>query len=190
MRCSAKRLFAPFIALGLAVTPVTAQEVVPTARIRTHFDSLRATEPAFEQYRVPVPPPFTPAHPDVTTSETARRYRTQIREAVAAGPNFAGHYTLVEWGCGSGCQVTVVVDARTGRVFDASLTTAMGTAYRLDSDLLLADPADTLARYFGGDTTLFTCGSCGTPAAYRWTGQRFEPVGPGPHPHLPSSPSP
>lgn len=48
----------------------------------------------------------------------ARTYRTllgqQLREE---GANFAGHYTLASVGCGTGCSITAVIDARTGRAF-------------------------------------------------------------------------
>lgn len=47
----------------------------------------------------------------------ARRYRTRLREDSRLGPNFAGHYTVVFWGCGSGCAETAIVDAYTGNIF-------------------------------------------------------------------------
>lgn len=50
-------------------------------------------------------------------SREARRYRTAIREGAREGPNFAGHYTIVQWGCGAGCVQFAVVDAKTGAVF-------------------------------------------------------------------------
>jgi hypothetical protein len=50
-------------------------------------------------------------------SREARRYRTAIREGVKEGPNFAGHYTIVEIGCGSACVLFAVVDAKTGAVY-------------------------------------------------------------------------
>jgi hypothetical protein len=40
-----------------------------------------------------------------------------IREGAREGPNFAGHYTIVQWGCGAGCVQFAVVDAKTGAVF-------------------------------------------------------------------------
>src|SRR6476620_2304120 len=49
-----------------------------------------------------------PAAPILPT-KTQRVFRTAIREAAAKGPNFAGHYTIAEWGCGSGCMSSVVV---------------------------------------------------------------------------------
>jgi len=45
-----------------------------------------------------------------------RLFRTRIREAAANGPNFAGHYTIAKWGCGSACVSGVVVDAQTGKI--------------------------------------------------------------------------
>jgi hypothetical protein len=44
-------------------------------------------------------------------------FRTRLREGSRTGPNFAGHYTVVIWGCGTGCAQMGVVDARTGRVY-------------------------------------------------------------------------
>ena len=45
-----------------------------------------------------------------------RTYRTQIRDGIAGGPNFAGHLALITFGCGSGCNTTLVADLATGKV--------------------------------------------------------------------------
>jgi hypothetical protein len=56
-----------------------------------------------------------------------RRYRTAIMEGVRKGygvfegaveqerpgPNFAGHYIVIQWGCGTDCLKMAVVDAKT-----------------------------------------------------------------------------
>ncbi|HYL92262.1 MAG TPA: hypothetical protein VEW69_03800, partial [Alphaproteobacteria bacterium] len=57
-----------------------------------------------------------PAPPKLV-SPVHRRYRSAILRAAAKGPNFAGHYTIAEWGCGAGCVSFAVVDAATGKVF-------------------------------------------------------------------------
>ena len=44
-------------------------------------------------------------------------YRTVIRNGAKEGPNFAGHYTIVVWGCGLNCRQLAIVDARSGEVF-------------------------------------------------------------------------
>ncbi len=70
------------------------------------------------------------------------------------GPNFAGHFVIVRWGCGSPCLMAAIVDLRTGRVFPPPFHHGPGhsyfqvpwswpneppLAYRLDSRLLIAN---------------------------------------------------
>jgi hypothetical protein len=50
-------------------------------------------------------------------SRRARMFRTVLREDSRGGPNFAGHYAVVFWGCGTGCAQMGVVDSKTGRVY-------------------------------------------------------------------------
>jgi hypothetical protein len=57
-----------------------------------------------------------PAAP-VLTDPAALLYRTRIREAVAKGVGFAGHYEVAIWGCGAGCLSFAIVDAVTGKVY-------------------------------------------------------------------------
>jgi hypothetical protein len=92
-----------------------------------------------------------PARPQIV-EKNHRTFRTVITEAATKGPNFAGHYTVAEWGCGSGCMSLAVVDATTGKVFSAPfqiLTMPLvngeeahefkGVVYRLKSRLFIAD---------------------------------------------------
>ena len=55
--------------------------------------------------------------PVILDTKRARMFRSRLREDSRGGPNFAGHYTVVFWGCGTGCAQVAVVDARTGRVY-------------------------------------------------------------------------
>ena len=43
-----------------------------------------------------------------------------IRDAAAGGANFSGHFTIASWGCGTGCLEFVIIDLRTGMVYDPS----------------------------------------------------------------------
>lgn len=84
-------------------------------------------------------------------SRAARLYRTRIREGVEKGwgvydgdwdahgtghrnerpgPNFAGRYIIVRWGCGSPCIQMAVVDAGTGIVYSPPIT-ANGSGFVL-----------------------------------------------------------
>lgn len=47
----------------------------------------------------------------------SRNFRTRIRKGINAGANFAGHYTVVEIGCGTSCRFAFVADVSTGEVF-------------------------------------------------------------------------
>jgi hypothetical protein len=55
--------------------------------------------------------------PVILDTKRARMFRSKLREDSRQGTNFAGHYTVVFWGCGTGCAQVAVVDARTGRVY-------------------------------------------------------------------------
>ncbi len=81
-----------------------------------------------------------------------RMWRTRLREGAAKGPNFAGHYTITTWGCGSSCLVVAVIDATSGKFEYADFMPLgvpfensesgreyQGLVYRLDSSLLIAD---------------------------------------------------
>lgn len=92
--------------------------------------------PTYRDY--PAPEIFTgvPAAA-ILASAQQQRFRTRIREGVSngsgvwngswkdpiksSGPNFAGHYYVIRWGCGSNCLMMAVVDAQSGRVYSPPL---------------------------------------------------------------------
>jgi hypothetical protein len=104
-----------------------------------------------------------------------RMFRTVLRNGARKGPDFAGHYTVVEWGCGSNCVVFAVVDALSGKVYDRDLPPTSG-----------GYPCGLL---FNPDSNLFVVGESATPSGdcedhlYSWEGSRFVPV----DSHLPQS---
>ena len=72
--------------------------------------------PRFESYPVSERFSATPA-PAIITHARARLFRTMITTQAKGKPNFAGHYHLATWGCGSDCQGLALIDARTGKVY-------------------------------------------------------------------------
>jgi hypothetical protein len=101
--------------------------------------------PKFEDYPVNEKFRGEPASVKLTTPRT-RMFRTMIREGAKEGPNFAGHYTLVIWGCGSDCKGFAIVDARTGNAYCFAEVLGVTTMpfqqlpsldYRIDSKLLV-----------------------------------------------------
>jgi hypothetical protein len=69
-------------------------------------------------------------------------FRTRIRDGIKQGPNFAGHLSLIVFGCGTGCSVVFAADVRTGEVRGFPLggedTPYLHLAYRLGSRLVAA----------------------------------------------------
>ena len=98
-----------------------------------------------------------------------RLFRTKIREGALKGPNFAGHFTIADWGCGAGCVSIAIVDAKDGRIYGApfkALAWGMAfmkeepLAYKLDSRLLIVrgcPEEENCGIYF-----------------YEWTGTQFK----------------
>jgi len=84
----------------------------------------------------------------ISSQSGARYYRTRLREGARKGPNFAGHFTIVTWGCGSDCYDIAVVDARTGRVWFAPFTGSVGVVFKLASSLLIVDPKARVEKEF------------------------------------------
>jgi len=120
---------------------------------------LRFTDfPVDSVYRGPV------ADINVASNADARRFRTVLRQGARVGPNFAGHMTVVTWGCGTSCIVLAVVDARTGTVYSSPKGAGDTVEYRLNSRLLVIDGITSCA-----DTNWFP------DFAYflEWTGKRL-----------------
>ena len=131
--------------------------------------------PKFEDFNVTEVYKGPPAQP-VLSSAYARAFRTRIREAAAKGPNFAGHYTIAQWGCGSTCVSIATINEKTGVVFDGPFSilgfgpfykyvdvtdySQMGLTFRTDSRLLIvrgcAEDEDCASFY------------------YEWTGSKFK----------------
>jgi hypothetical protein len=122
--------------------------------------------------------PGRPAKPRLD-SQQARAFRTMLRQGAVHGPNFAGHYTFVGWGCGTSCLTPAIIDAMTGRVFfdsrleavaedhvgeepDASEPNYWGARFRLDSRLLIILGAPNEDESREG------------VAFYEWTGSRLK----------------
>lgn len=63
-----------------------------------------------------------------------------IDEAVAKGPNFAGHFVMVDWDCGENCKRHAIVDAVTGNVMAYGIPSETGLRYSIESSLFVTNP--------------------------------------------------
>ena len=124
--------------------------------------------PTFDQFRVAEIYRGRPANVRLGGHPDAKKFRTVLREGARTGPNFAGHYTVVTFGCGTACQRLMIVDAKSGSVFFPPQTQPnsyfMVTdesppfQFRVDSELLILTGAPMDKENEG-------------VYYYRWTGQ-------------------
>lgn len=86
---------------------------------------------------------------DLRSDPTAREFRTRIGAALEKGPNFAGHFVIATWGCGTMCLAGAVVDSRTGRVFpgDTAIDFSCRHEFQRTSRLLIIYAPDSATDY-------------------------------------------
>jgi hypothetical protein len=108
----------------------------------------------FDDYAVENVFQGTPARPHILEKQHLE-FRTAITDAAAKGANFAGHYAIAQWDCGSDCISLVIIDETDGRLFSPPfkvLTTPQvpgtdddpphefqGAVFQLKSRLLIVD---------------------------------------------------
>ena len=99
--------------------------------------------PDFSQFRVTKEEMLKgkPAPVDLSSYKGAKSYKTKLKEGAKAGPNFAGHYTIISFGCGTQCQDNWLIDAKTGKILNRFSST-VGTKQQLGSALLIINPPD------------------------------------------------
>jgi hypothetical protein len=73
--------------------------------------------PRFEDFAVPRER-ITSPRLDLKSHPIGRRFRTILRRAVREEPpNLAGHYLVVEWGCGTACSQFAIVNLKSGSIW-------------------------------------------------------------------------
>lgn len=90
--------------------------VVAALLIYTANPAFGAEPPTFDQFSVKELFDKAPAPVDLKSHPRAKRYKAALSASASQGPNFAGHYRIVTWGCGSSCLELAIVDLENGRV--------------------------------------------------------------------------
>jgi hypothetical protein len=145
--------------------------------------SLPKAVPRFEDFPAAGNFRGKPAAVDFTGNAAAREYRTAIRDGAAKGPNFARHYTIVGWGCGSACQGWALVNAAGGNVHLDKTMRAVDASSVGDNPAEPGVNADyDVLRFRRDSTLLIVLGAPGENrkrdgiAFYRWDGTALKPL--------------
>ena len=139
----------------------------------------QSTAPTFTQYAAKVQK-IRNTRVNLKSHKNANTFRTNLRNAAKEGVNFAGHYILTTWGCGTNCSQSAIIDARNGRVFFPRELEGAGFGFcelpddtepivsQADSRLLI------LNGFKGGDLSVENA-PCGI-YYLEWTGTKFRQV--------------
>ena len=87
------------------------------------------------------------------------------------GANFAGHYSVVAWGCGTECETFMIVDLKTGKVFDGG-EAKLKVATEVKSRLLIVNPIEVIRETYKEEdlpSWLIT-------QYYVWDGAKLKPI--------------
>lgn len=152
--------------LAFLALPAFGEEENTPEKFMIMAADVPADAPRFEQYPVKAAFRGVPAKPDVRSHPRSRLFRTMIRRGAQEGPNFAGHYTLVTWGCGTGCVGVAIVDAVSGKVFHpANLDTAQ--FMNIDDSLWGSAENDGFIKYRRNSKLLIVMGGINEDDALR-----------------------
>jgi hypothetical protein len=142
----------------------------------------------FEDFRVPSPLAGRKHNAGVSRSdlptETSAQFERRLVKEARKGPNFAGHYTIVIWSCGSPCANLAIVNIQTGKIYDPPFGGVIGwgnceegpgdggsnpLSYRIDSSLLVITGN---LEILDPKTDMWSEGPCGR-FYYHWDGHRL-----------------
>jgi len=133
------------ITIGIALLGTTVSAQMPGPQGTS--TAQRENPPRFEDFPVVEEFHGKLTRVDLSSHPNARTFRTRLREGAQKGPNFAGHYALVDWGCGNECGTSLIIDLQTGKVYGLAeplskppLGFSRGVSFRLTSKLLIVDP--------------------------------------------------
>jgi hypothetical protein len=112
---------------------------------------------------------------DFSSNPPSKMFITRIRETYKSGKaNFAGHYYLTDWGCGSPCQMCVIVDLVSGRIYDGP-GAALGYEFQKDSRMLVVNPTNHTGTdvFHPKPDYYLDCPYC-KPEIYIWDDKKHE----------------
>jgi hypothetical protein len=131
-----------------------------------------------------------PAAEPILRTAAEKHFQTRIRKGVSEGagvwtgswkspvnqkgPNYAGHYFVIRWGCGSNCLMMAIVDAQRGKVYGPPLNRGGTELY------LPMDPMSDVEIDFRADSSLMVLrNACKTPRSecgvyyFNWKNNQF-----------------
>ena len=140
------------------------------SRLNSHTDYPKTTYDGvaqlFEMYPCPIQCTTLTGDLDKKSFAEWKNFKTRIIEGSKRKVNFGGQFIIVEWGCGTECQMGAMIDASTGKIYEIP-SSAYGKAYKKGSLLFIVNPpsknpSENVRPHYG------------YPAYYFWDGDEFK----------------
>jgi len=100
-------------------------------------------------------------------------FRTVIRDDFAEPANFAGHYRVAIWGCGTDCRDFAIADKQSGSVYTMPGETSVSGVMGNDEDRIGFRPDSRLFVVAGCFNEDQACLDKPKKLFYEWTGKRL-----------------
>jgi hypothetical protein len=144
--------------LFLIFFPVLARPNVQTpsepCKFVTAADLSDPKAPRFESYAAAPEDKIASPKLDLSSNPIAKRYQTVLRRELHHRANFAGHYRLAIWGCGSSCAMFAVIDLKTGQIITVEGLNSVGGNHLAADDFLPDTESGSWGFRFGTGSKL------------------------------------
>ena len=107
----------------------------------------------YENFRVPIDS-HRIRRINWTSVPLASRHDKKISQVIGKTANFAGHYRIVQWDCGPGHKCWVIIDVKTGWIYEQYPTTC-GVDFKPSSRMLVGSDCMPGVIHAGGNIGVF-----------------------------------
>jgi hypothetical protein len=162
------RNFSPILYFSTCIVVLSSQSIVLGQKRLPRFEDY----PSHKVFK------GQPAVPRLNFPK-AREYKTMLRQYGKGPPDFAGHFRIVDIGCGTDCNFIFVVDVITGQVYYPDIYLNAGSGFLLDKEEGRA--LEQYGRQFRVDSRLLLSIRQSSRIGrglffYEWTGSRLRLV--------------
>ncbi len=106
--------------------------------------------PGFDAYTVEPAFPRHSARVQINSGPDTRCFRTMLRATARSGQRFAGHYAILNWGCGTECARIGVVNLRSGKAYVSPFgVRIINLQVRPNSRLMIANSPEWIQATYG-----------------------------------------
>lgn len=124
--------------------------------------------PRFEDFQTAIVKISSPNRLNIKPNSFTKKLTTSIQRCLSKGPNFSGHYSVIQFQAGFDAQTFDIVDAVTGKYF--YLDHFCGeVVYQQNSSLIITDPIDSsMFEHYKGELPPYIW-----TRFYVWNGKRL-----------------